>query len=91
MGGRNSIPDAVKKYHIHRIIYAIPSVSAKSKKDILDNCSTTGCQVQVLPGMYQLVNGEISVSKLRKVDVQDLLGRDPIKVNLAEILNFISG
>ena len=91
VGGRESIPEAVEKYHIHRIIYAIPSESAKTKKEILDICSTTGCQVQVLPGMYQLVNGEISVSKLRKVDVQDLLGRDPIKVNLDEILNFISG
>ena len=91
VGGRESIPEAVTKYHIHRIIYAIPSESAKTKKEILDICSTTGCQVQVLPGMYQLVNGEISVSKLRKVDVQDLLGRDPIKVNLDEILNFISG
>ena len=91
VGGRDAIPEAVEKYHVHRIIYAIPSGSAKTKKEILDICSTTGCQVQVLPGMYQLVNGEISVSKLRKVDAQDLLGRDPIKVNLDEILNFISG
>ena len=90
-GDRYEIPAAVEKYHIHRIIYAIPSGSAQTKKDILDICSTTGCQVQVLPGMYQLVNGDISVSKLRKVDVQDLLGREPIKVNLDEILNFISG
>ena len=91
VGGRDEIPAAVEKYHIHRIIYAIPSGSAQTKKDILDICSTTGCQVQVVPGMYQLVNGDISVSKLRKVDVQDLLGREPIKVNLDEILNFISG
>ena len=91
VGGRNEIPAAVEKYHIHRIIYAIPSGSAQTKKEILDICSTTGCQVQVVPGMYQLVNGDISVSKLRKVDVQDLLGREPIKVNLDEILNFISG
>ena len=91
VGGRNEIPAAVEKYGVQRIIYAIPSGSAQSKKEILDICSTTGCQVQVVPGMYQLVNGDISVSKLRKVDVQDLLGRDPIKVNLDEILNFISG
>ncbi|MBQ4550789.1 MAG: polysaccharide biosynthesis protein [Oscillospiraceae bacterium] len=91
VGGRGEIPAAVEKYHIHRIIYAIPSESAKTKKEILDICSTTGCQVQVVPGIYQLVNGDISVSGLRKVDVQDLLGRDPIKVNLDEILNFISG
>ena len=91
VGGRDEIPAAVEKYSIHRIIYAIPSGSAQTKKEILDICSTTGCQVQVVPGMYQLVNGDISVSKLRKVDVQDLLGREPIKVNLDEILNFISG
>ncbi len=91
VGGRDDIPAAVEKYHIHRIIYAIPSGSAKTRKEILDICSTTGCQVQVVPGMYQLVNGDISVSKLRKVDVQDLLGREPIKVNLDEILHFISG
>ena len=89
VGGRESIQAAVEKYNIHRIIYAIPSGSAKTRKEFLDICSTTGCQVQVVPGIYQLVNGEISVSKLRKVDVQDLLGRDPIKVNLDEILKFI--
>ena len=91
VGGREEIPAAVEQYHIDRIIYAIPSGSARSKKEILDICSTTGCQVQVVPGIYQLVNGDISVSKLRRVDVQDLLGREPIKVNLEEILNFISG
>ncbi len=91
VGGRNAIFSAVGKYGIHRIIYAIPSGSAQTRKNILAICSTTGCRVQVVPGIYQLVNGEISVSKLRKVDVQDLLGRDPIKVNLDEILHFISG
>ncbi len=91
VGGREDIPEAVEKYKIHRIIYAIPSGSAQTRKEILDICSQTGCQVQVVPGVYQLVTGEVSVSKLRKVDVQDLLGREPIRVNLDEILNFISG
>ena len=91
VGGRDKIAAAVGKYDIQRIIYAIPSGSARTRKDILAICSTTGCQVQVVPGIYQLVNGEINVSKLRKVDVQDLLGRDPIRVNLDEILNYISG
>ena len=91
VGDRNAIPEAVQKYHVGRIIYAIPTSSAQTRKEILDICSRTGCPVQVLPGMYQLVNGDISVSKLRKVDVQDLLGRDPIKVKLDEILDFISG
>ena len=91
VGDRYAIEDAVKKYSIHRIIYAIPSSSAQTKKEILSICSKTGCKVQTLPGIYQLVNGEVSVSKLRTVDVQDLLGREPIRVRLDEILNYISG
>ena len=90
VGSRNDIPDAVKQYGIKKIIYAIPSGSAKTRKEILDICATTNCQVQVLPGMYQLVNKEVNVSKIRKVDAQDLLGRDPIQVNEKDILNYIS-
>ncbi len=91
VGSRNDIPEAVKKYNVNKIIYAIPSASAQTRKDILNICAQTNCQVQTVPGMYQLVNQEVSVSKLRKVDAQDLLGRDPIKVNLNEIFNYISG
>ncbi len=91
VGGRDSIGAAVDAYGVKRIIYAIPTSTASTRKEILDICATTGCQVQVLPGIYQLVNEEVSVSKLRKVDVQDLLGRDPIKVNMEEIFHFISG
>ena len=81
----------VKRYRISKIIFAIPSASASTRKQILDICSTTGCEVQMLPGIYQMVNGDVSVSKLRKVDPQDLLGRDPIKVNLDEITEYVSG
>ena len=91
VGGREDILSAVKKYRINKIIFAIPSCPAKDRKEILDICTTTGCEVQMLPGIYQMVNGEVSVSKLRKVDPQDLLGRDPIKVNLEEIFDYISG
>ncbi len=91
VGGRNSIVEAAAKYKVHRIIYAIPTGSAQNRKAILDICAQTNCKVQVVPGVYQLVNGEISINKLREVDVQDLLGRDPISVNLDEILQFISG
>ncbi|MBR6764298.1 MAG: polysaccharide biosynthesis protein [Clostridia bacterium] len=91
VGSRNDIPDAVKQYGIKKIIYAIPSGTAQTRKEILDICATTNCQVQVLPGMYQLVNKEVSVSKIRKVDAQDLLGRDPIQVNEKDILDYISG
>ena len=91
VGDRHDIPEMVKRYDVDQIVFAIPTAPAAARKDILDICSTTGCQVQVLPGMYQMVNGEVSVSKLRQVDAQDLLGRDPIKVNLDEILQYISG
>ena len=91
VGGRQDIATAVKKYKISKIIFAIPNCTARSRKEILDICATTGCEVQMLPGIFQMVNGEVSVSKLRKVDPQDLLGREPIKVNLDEIVGYISG
>ena len=90
VGDRNDIPAAVKQFKIDKIIFAIPSCSAQTRKEILDICTTTGCEVQMLPGIYQMVNGEVSVSKLRNVDPQDLLGRDPVKVNLEEIFDYIN-
>ena len=91
VGGRNEIPAAVKEYRISKIVFAIPSISAAARKEILDICTTTGCEVHILPGIYQLLNGEVSVGKLRKVDPQDLLGRDPVRVNMDEILAYVSG
>jgi len=90
-GGRNDILEAVEKYNIKTIIYAIPSGKNSEKKEILEICSQTKCNVQVVPGVYQIINGEVSVSKLRNVDAQDLLGRDAVAVNLSEILGYISG
>ena len=91
VGNRNDIPSAVKKYNVTKIIYAIPTSSGQTKKEILDICSTTGCDIQVVPGIFQLVSGEVHVSQLRNVDVQDLLGRDPVSVNLEEIGTYITG
>ena len=91
VGGRKDIQDAVKRYRIGKIIFAIPSCSAKTRKEILDICATTGCEVQTLPGIFQMVNGDVSVSKLRNVDPQDLLGREPVETNLDEIVGYISG
>ena len=91
VGGRNDIPAAAEKYRVHKIIYAIPASDMQTRKEILDICSTTGCEIQVVPGMFQLVNGEVSVSKLRKVSLLDLLGRDPIQTNLMEIRRYIAG
>ena len=91
VGNRYDIPAMAKQYKISKIIFAIPSCPAKTRKEILDICTTTGCEVQMLPGIYQMVNGEVSVSKLRQVDPQDLLGREPIQVNLEEIFGYIHG
>ena len=91
IGGREEIVNAAKEYKIDKIIYAIPSGSGRDRKEILNICSNTGCSVEILPGIYQLVSGEVKAGKLRKVEIQDLLGRDPISVNLDEIYNYISG
>lgn len=85
VGGRRDIPQAVKRYDIRKIIFAIPSLQGAGRQEILNICSKTGCQIQVVPGIYQLVKGEVTISKLRRVELQDLLGRDPIRVNLGEI------
>ncbi len=91
VGGRDDIIEVAKEYAIDKIVYAIPSSSGKDRKEILNICSKTGCSVEILPGIYQLVSGEVTAGKLRKVEIQDLLGRDPVKVNLDEIYNYISG
>lgn len=89
VGNRNDILAMAKAYHITRIIYAIPAASVSDRKQILNICKETGCRLQTVPGIYQLVNGEVSVSKLRNVEIQDLLGREQIKVNNDEILESI--
>lgn len=90
VGGRRDIPQAVKRYDIRKIIFAIPSLQGAGRQEILNICSKTGCQIQVMPGIYQLVKGEVTISKLRRVELQDLLGRDPIRVNLGEICGYIN-
>ena len=90
VGARRDIPQAASQFDIDKIVFAIPSLQGAGRQEILNICSTTGCQIQVVPGMYQLVNGEVTISKLRRVELQDLLGRDPIQVNLGEICGYIN-
>lgn len=90
-GGREVIPELVKKHEIHEIMIALPSAPAKEIKQILDICKETGCELKRLPGVYQLVNGEVGVSALKEVDVNDLLGREPVEVDLSSILDYVSG
>ena len=91
IGGRECILEAVQEYRIDEIIVAMPSVERKQVREILDICKETGCKLRSLPGMYQLVNGDISVSKLREVQIEDLLGREPIQVNLEDITGYLNG
>ena len=90
LGDRNDIMEIAKEYLVDEIIIAIPTASAKETKAILDICKQTGCELKRLPGMYQLVNGDVSISKLKDVDVNDLLGRDPITVDLDSIMGYVS-
>ncbi len=91
VGGRESIVEAVEVYHIEKIIIAIPTASKKAIRDLVNICQQTDCEIRILPGTYQLINGEVSVSQLREVSIEDLLGRDQIKVNLDEILGYVKG
>lgn len=91
VGGRDSIIKSVNEFNIHQIMLAIPSATAKERTAILNICKETGCELKMLPGMYQLVNGEVSLSKMKEVALEDLLGREPITVNMDEIFNQIKG
>lgn len=91
VGGRESILEAVEKFAVDKIFLAIPSATVSQRRDILQICNETTCELKNLPGMYQLVTGQVSASAMRKVSVEDLLGRDPIKVDLREVFSFING
>lgn len=91
VGGRDSIMEAVKKYKIDQILVAMPTASPKDKRDILNICKETHCELKSLPGIFQLTNGEVLLSRMKAVAVEDLLGRDPIKVNMEEIFQYIKG
>lgn len=89
VGGRDKILSSVKKYHVQEIIFAIPTISNEEKKKILNICKETGCKLRTLPGIYQLINEEVSISKLREVNIDDLLGRDPININNESVLEYV--
>ena len=90
VGGRDKIFDLVGQYKIDEIIFAIPSASNKVKKEFIDICKETGCKLRTLPGMYQLINGDISIAKLKDVEIEDLLGREPVHTDLNEVMDYVS-
>ena len=90
-GNREDIPRLAQKYEIDEIFIAMPSAPARETKKILEICKETDCRLKILPGIYQLLNGEVSVEKLREVQIEDLLGREPIRVKLDEIMDYVGG
>ncbi len=91
VGGREDILSAVAKYNVNKIFLALPSASAAAKKDIINICNETSCEIKILPAMYQFVLGQVSVSAMKDVSVEDLLGRDPIKADMTQVFEFIHG
>ena len=91
VGGRDVIKAAVDQYNVAEIILAIPSVSTKAKKEIWEICSRTGCKFKQMPGIYQLANGEVSIQAIRDIDIEDLLERDVVKVDMGGLSDLIRG
>lgn len=91
VGGRDEILAAVEKYKVDKIYIAIPSATAEQKRDIINICQESECEVKNLPGLYQFLLGDIKVSKMKDVAIEDLLGREPIKADMEEVFNFITG
>jgi len=91
VGKREDIPRVAKEYHIDEIIFAIPDARGADRKEILDICSTTDCKVRIIPGIYQMIDGSVTVNTIRNVEIIDLLGRDPVKANVDSIREYITG
>jgi FlaA1/EpsC-like NDP-sugar epimerase len=91
VGGRNDIISKAAEYNIDTIIFAIPTASGSNRKAILNIAKETGCKLRTIPGMYQLAKGEVSISRVRNVELNDLLGRDPITVDNDTVFNMIKG
>lgn len=89
VGDRSMIKESAQKYGVEEIVLAIPSAGTKNTRDILRICNETNCKLKVLPGMYQLITEEVSVSKLREVSIEDLLGRDTIKIDMDSIAGYV--
>ena len=91
IGGRKMISEAVEKYGIKKIYVAVPSISSKERKRIIDICKDTGCELKTLPGVYQLMLGNVTVNSFRNVEIEDLLGREPVKMGSKELRKYLEG
>ena len=91
VGGRSSIPAMAEKYDVDEIVLAITSASRQEKLQILSYCHNTSCTLRTLPGICQLANGEVRIEQIREVDIEDLLGRETVKIDLDEVAAYITG
>ena len=91
VGGRSSIPAMAEKYDVDEIVLAIPSASRHEKLQILSYCHNTSCTLRTLPGIFQLANGKVRIEQIREVDIEDLLGRETVKIDLDEVAAYITG
>lgn len=89
-GGRKDIIRLAESMRIEEIVFAIPAARVQDRKEILKLCQATGCSMKIMPGIFQLANGEVSIQKIREVDILDLLGRDSVQVDLAQIADYLS-
>ena len=90
-GGRKDIIRLVETMQIEEIVFAIPAARVQDRKEILKICQETGCRLKIMPGIFQLANGEVTIQKIREVDILDLLGRDSVQVDLGQIADYLSG
>ncbi len=90
VGGRDKIIESVKKYDINEIIIAMPSIGKKTTKEIVDICKDTNCDLKILPGVYQFVTGDLDLSMIRNVQIEDLLGRETVDVDVQSIMSYVS-
>jgi FlaA1/EpsC-like NDP-sugar epimerase len=90
VGNRNEIYSTVKNKRIDEIIIAIPSASKKEISDIVKECNLTDCKMKILPGMFELINGNVNIAEIRNVELEDLLGRDEVKIDALNIQEFLT-
>lgn len=91
IGGREDIVSVANKNHVNEIIVAMPSASKRVVSEILEICQQTESELKIVPGVYQFVNGEAAIEKIRPVQIEDLLGREPVNINLDSVINYVKG
>ncbi len=89
LGSRELIPQVAQEHSVNEIIVAMPSASKKQISEILEICQQTESELKIVPGVYQFVNGEAAIEKIRPVEIEDLLGREPVKINLDSVINYV--